>query len=245
MLTLDANPDLKSAALGITATVATHGLSVVEAESGVIAGGTVTTPESSWTGEANWSGGAYVDLAAGGTLRITVPTDDQARRVHPIVNQVVDPSGTTTWTTGTSRPGKGKSQLLGSTANGGAGEQGVTEAPGQLLPLPLTSTLPAQATQIVGTTDAAAQVDALLIQPLISTVAVTGPAGDSTLFVSADVSDTQRRIDVPRGQQLVQQAFDATGQPVARPHKGTGDQRSGKVFIAAGGFTQLWFEAKK
>ncbi|TFC01716.1 hypothetical protein E3O42_09755 [Cryobacterium adonitolivorans] len=245
MLTLDANPDLKAAALGVTATVATHGLSVVEAESGIITGGTVTTPESSWTGEANWSGGAYVDLAAGGTLRITVPTDDQARRVHPIVNQVVDPSGTTTWTTGTSRPGTGKQLLLGTTANGGAGEQGVTEAPGQLLPLPLANTLPARATEVVGTTDAAAQLDALLIQPLISTVAVTGPAGDSTLFVSADVADTQRRVDVPRGQQLVQQAFDATGQPVADSHKGTGDKRSGKVFIAAGGFTQVWFESKR
>ncbi|POH70873.1 hypothetical protein C3B59_03740 [Cryobacterium zongtaii] len=241
MLTLDANPDLKAAALGINATVATHGLSVVEAESGVITGGTVTTPASSWTGEANWSGGAYVDLAAGGTLRITVPADDQARRVHPIVNQVVDPAGTTTWTTGK----KGKQQSLGTTANGDAGEQGVTEAPGQLLPLPLASTLPGKATQVVGTTDAAAQLDALLIQPLISTVAVTGPRGDSTLFVSADTADTQRKVDVPRGKQLVQQAFDATGQPVADSHKGKGDKRSGTVFIAAGGFTQVWFEAKR
>ncbi|ANP73507.1 hypothetical protein [Cryobacterium arcticum] len=256
MITLDAHPDLKAAALGVTSTVATHGLSVVEAESGSITGGTVVTPESSWTGEANWSGGAYVDLAAGGTLRITVPADDQARRVHPIVNQVVDPSGTTTWTTGTGKPGKGPGKsgtgkpghgavTLGTTANGGAGEQGVTEAPGQLLPLPLTSTLPGKATQVIGTTDAAAQLDALLIQPLISTVAVTGPAGDSALFVSADTADAQRRIDVPRGQQLVQEAFDATGQPVADSHKGKGDARSGKVFIAAGGFTQVWFEAKK
>jgi len=241
MLTLDAHPELKAAAQGVTATVGTHGLSVVEAESGVITGGTVTTPASAWTGEANWSGGAYVDLAAGGTLRITVPADDQARRVHPIVNQGVDPSGTTTWTTG--KPGK--AQALGTTANGGAGEQGVTEAPGQLLPLPLTNTLPGKTTQVVGSTDAAAQLDALLIQPLISTVTVTGPAGDSTLFVSADTADSQRRIDVPRGQQLVQQAFDAAGQPVADAHKGKGDARSGKVFIAAGGFTQVWFEAKK
>ncbi|MGO4785092.1 hypothetical protein [Cryobacterium sp. W22_MBD10_FK3] len=246
MLVLDAHPELKAAALGITATVGTHGLSVVEAESGVLAGGTVTTPASAWTGEANWSGGAYVDLAAGGTLRITVPADDQARRVHPIVNQAVDPSGTTTWTTGKpGKPGAGRWLTLGTTANGGAGEQGVTEAPGQLLPLPLTGTLPGRATEVVGTTDAAAQLDALLIQPLISTVTVTGPAGDSTLFVSADVADSQRRIDVPRGQQLVQQAFDATGQPVADAHRGKGEARSGKVFIAAGGFTQVWFEARK
>ncbi|WP_205750204.1 hypothetical protein [Cryobacterium sp. SO1] len=238
MLTLDAHPELKAAALGVDATVGTHGLSVVEAESGVVTGGTVTTPASAWTGEANWSGGAYVELAAGGTLRITVPADDQARRVHPIVNQAVDPAGITTWSTG-------KSASLGTTANGGAGEQGVTEAPGQLLPLPLTNTLPGRSTEVVGSTDAAVQLDALLIQPLISTVTVTGPAGDSTLFVSADTADSERRIDVPRGTQLVQQAFDATGQPVADAPEGKGDARSGKVFIAAGGFTQVWFEARK
>jgi hypothetical protein len=245
MLVLDANPDLKAAALGITATVDTHGLSVVEAESGTITGGDVVTPESSWTGEANWSGGAYVDLAPGGTVSITVPTDDQDRRVHPIVNQVVEPSGTTTWTTSKGKHGTGKTLTLGTTANGGAGEQGVTEAPGQLLPLPLENTLPGRATQVTGTTDAAAQIDALLLQPLISTVAVTGPDGDSTLYVSADVADAQRRIDVPRGQQLVQQAFDAAGQPVDVPGAGKGAARSGKVFIAAGGFTQVWFEPKK
>jgi hypothetical protein len=245
MLTLDAHPDLKAAALGIDTTVATHGLSVVEAESGVVTGGAVVTPESAWTGEANWSGGAYVDLAAGGRVSITVPADDQARRVHPIVNQVEDESGTTTWTGGVRQSGTGKTQPLGTTANGGAGAQGITEAPGQLLPLPLPTTLPGKATRVVGTTDGAAQIDALLLQPLISTVAVTGTAGDSTLYVSADVTDTQRRVDVPRGQQLVQQAYDATGQPVAATNKGKGNDRSGKVFIAAGGFTQVWFEAKK
>jgi hypothetical protein len=245
MLVLDANPELKAAALGITSTVATEGLSVVEAESGTITDGTVVTPESSWTGEANWSGGAYVDLTSGGTVSITVPTDDQDRRVHPIVNQVVGPSGTTTWTTSKGKHGQGRKVLLGTTANGGAGEQGVTEAPGQLLPLPLQSALPGRASQVLGTTDGAAQIDALLLQPLISTVAVTGPDGDSTLYVSADTQDAQRRIDLPRGQQLVQQAFDAAGQPVDVPGKGKGASRSGKVFIAAGGFTQVWFEPKK
>jgi hypothetical protein len=246
MLVLDANPDLKAAALGITATVATHGLSVVEAESGVITGGTVVTPKSAWTGEANWSGGAYVDLAAGGRVSITVPSDAQARRVHPIVNQVVDPSGSAAWTGGIGRSGKGKTKPLGSTENGGAGAQGVTEAPGQLLPLPLPKTLAGMATRVVGTTDGAAQIDALLLQPLISTVAVTGPAGDSTLYVSADEGDTLRRVDVPRGQKLVQQAFDAAGQPIAdtRTDNGKGHAKT-KVFVAAGGFTQVWFEAKE
>jgi F0F1-type ATP synthase beta subunit len=98
---------------------------------------------------------------------------------------------------------------------------------------------------VTGSTDAVAEIDALLLQPLISTVAVSGPDGDSTLYVSADVADTQRRIDVPRGQQLVQQSFDAAGQPVELPGAGKGAARSGKVFIAAGGFAQVWFESRK
>ena len=245
MLTLDAHPDLKAAALGIDETVSTEGLSVIEAETGTITGsGSVSTPESAWTGEANWSGGAYVTLAAGDSLSIPVPASDQPRRVHPIVNQVVEPAGTTAWTA-PGRKGKHGTTQLGETLNGDAGEQGVTEAPGRLLPLALSTALPARSTVVVGTTDGAAQVDALLIQPLISTVAVTGPAGDSTLFVSADTRDTERRIDVPRGQKLVQQGFDATGQAIGDTSRGHGAGRSGTVFIAAGGFTQVHFEAKR
>ena len=242
MLVLDAHPDLKAAALGIDQTVSTDGLTVVEAESGSIVGGTVSTPESAWTGEANWSGGSYVDLAAGGTVTVTVPASDQPRRVHPIVNQAVEPAGTTAWTTD---EGRKKGRLLGSTANGDVGDPGVTAAPGRLLPLPLAAVLPAKATTVTGSTDGAVAVDALLLQPLISTVTVTGPAGTSTLFVSAATDKTVRTVEVPRGQRLVQQAFDAAGQPVNGSDRGRASAHGGKVTIVAGGFTQVWFEPKK
>ena len=72
MLTLDRNPVLRARALGIDRTVAIEGLSVVEAESGVLTGdGAVVTPASAWTGEALWSGGAYVALTEGD--RVTIP----------------------------------------------------------------------------------------------------------------------------------------------------------------------------
>ena len=130
MLALDANPGLKAKALGITRTVSTHGLSVVEAESGTIAGnGTVVKPASAWTGEANLSGGAYVALKAGASLNLPLPAADEPRNIYPIVNQGIAPSGSTSWTTA-----KGP---LGSTRNGGAGAQGITDAPGILFPFAL------------------------------------------------------------------------------------------------------------
>jgi hypothetical protein len=228
MLTLDANPALKSKALGIDETVSTTGLSVVEAESGTITGsGSVVTPSSAWTGESNWSKGAYVALGAGGAVSIPVAAADQARNVYPIVNQVEAPSGATSWTAGATR--------LGSTQNGGAGAQGITDAPGKLFPFSLTSTLPAGATAVVGASDGEAALDALLIQPLISTVAVTGPAGDSTLYVSAATVSSVRTVAVPKGFMLEQHAFDSSGRPVAAP--GDAADRAGRVTIAAGGFT--------
>ena len=227
MLVLDANPALKTKALGIDETVSTTGLSVVEAESGAITGaGSVVTPPSAWTGESNWSKGAYVALGAGGSVSIPVPASDQARNVYPIVNQAVAPSGSTKWTAG--------AIALGATPNGGAGEQGITDAPGKLFPFSLDHTLRAGATAVVGTSNGEASLDALLIQPLVSTVSVTGPAGDSTLYVSAATEPRVRTVAVPSGFVIEQHAFDSSGRPVAVP--GASD-RAGRVGVAAGGFT--------
>ena len=228
MLTLDANPTLKAQALGIDETVSTVGLSVVEAEAGTITGsGSVVTPPSSWTGEANLSGGAYVALGAGDSLSIPVPATDQARNVFPIVNQGEADSGSTAWSSATS--------TLGSTSNGGAGAQGITDAPGRLFPLSLEQALPGADTAVVGVFDGAASVDALLIQPLISTITVTGSAGESTVYVSAATESSVRTVVVPRGYRLAQQAFDATGTPVASVDKKA--PKTGAVTVVAGGFT--------
>ena len=233
METLDANPALKAKVLGINKKVATNGLSVVEAESGTIAGSgsvVVLPKEAVWTGDALWSGdpAAYVALNAGASLTIPVPVSDQARNVYPIVNQSVAQAGSTLWTAG-------KTQL-GSTPNGGAGEQGITDGPGKLFPFSLKRTLPAGATAVVGSSNGAASLDALLIQPLISTVAVTGPAGESTLYISSATMTSTRTIVVPKGFALQQRAFDSSGRPVA-PGRDSAAERSSQVRIVAGGFT--------
>jgi hypothetical protein len=229
MLTLDANPVLKAKALGINKTVAVNGLSVVEAESGTVAGGSVVTLPDAWTGESLWSGSAYVALTSGGSVSIPVPASDQARNVYPIVNQSVAPSGNTVWTAGNVQ--------LGSTSNGGAGASGITDASGKIFPFSLQRTLPAGVSAVVGTTEGAASVDALLIQPQISTVAVTGPAGDSTLYISSTTSTSTRFIDVPKGFVLQQRAFDSRGKSFTVSGDGVASGHSGQVTVAAGGFT--------
>lgn len=230
MLTLDANPVLKAKALGINKTTSINGLKVVEAESGVIAGsGSVVTLPDAWTGESLWSGSAYVALNAGGSLTIPVPASDQARNVYPIVNQGLAPAGSTLWTTGATK--------LGSSLNGGAGIQGITDAPGILFPFSLTQALPAGAINVTGTSDGSAALDALLVQPLISTVTVTGSAGDSTLYISAATTTSTRNVTVPKGYVLQQRAFDSTGKPVAVAGDGIASGHARRVTIAAGGFT--------
>lgn len=229
METLDANPQLKAEALGITKTVSLKGLSVVEAESGTLTGSaTVVTLADAWTGAAIWSGSAYVALKAGDTVTIPVPASDQASNVYPIVNQSEAPAGNTRWTAGRT--------LLGSTPNGGAGDQGIAGAPGKLYPFALQHTLPAGATSVVGTSDGAASVDALLVQPLISSVSVAGSGPDTTLYISAATTTGTRQVDVPKGFVLEQRAFDSNGRPV----KGSDSVAvgpSGRITIAAGGFT--------
>lgn len=233
MLALDDNPELKNKALGINRTVSTHGLSVVEAETGTITGGgSVVKPASAWTGEANLSGGAYIALKSGASLSVPLPAADEPRNIYPIVNQGLAPSGSTSWTTA--------SGPLGTTRNGGAGEQGITDAPGVLFPFALKRALPAGAPAVVGTTDGDVALDALLVQPQLSTVAVDGSGGQATLYVSAAKSTTVKPLQVPAGFVLEQRQYDSSGRPV--PGNGKSSP-SGNVTVAAGGFTLVSFVA--
>jgi hypothetical protein len=230
MEALDANPALKAEALGINKTVGVNGLRVVEAESGTITGsGSVVTPTSAWTGAAIWSGDAYVALNSGASVTIAVPASDQARNLYPIVNQSQAPADSTFWSAGSTQ--------LGSTPNGGAGAQGIAGAPGKLFPFTLKATLPAGATSVVGRSNGTAAVDALLIQPLVSTVAVTGPAGNTTLYISSTTTTSRRTITVPNGFVTQQMEYDNTGKPVGRVGEATATGGYTHVTVAAGGFT--------
>lgn len=92
MLELDASPDAADLAVSARMIVHRDTTTVVEAEAGQLSDGArVERPESAWTGESQWSGGAFVDSSDGAQLRWEVPASSQARLVQPVVNLVPDP----------------------------------------------------------------------------------------------------------------------------------------------------------
>ena len=82
-----------------------------------------------------------------------------------------------------------------------------------------------------------AALDALLVQPQLSTVSVDGPGGQSTLYISAAPTSTVRNVHLPAGFHLSQQAFDASGRPVTAGPKQNGADQSRRIRVAPGGFT--------
>lgn len=79
MLSLDAHPRVKAAAYGAVRTDL-ESWQLVEAEAGTLTGDAqVVTPESAWTGEANWSGGSYVALEREGALELEVSLPTRER----------------------------------------------------------------------------------------------------------------------------------------------------------------------
>jgi hypothetical protein len=168
MLALDGAPEIAR----LVGRPTYDGLRVVEAESAT--GGQVVTPPSAWTGESQWSNGAYLLLGAGESATWTLPSSSQPRLVLPIVNLVDTPSpARTKWTS--------DSHVLG-TIDHLTGPQGISAAPGALLPITLAKPLPSYATNLKATATAPAQVDALLLIPMISTLRLD----NATLLTSVD-----------------------------------------------------------
>ncbi len=187
MLALDAHPVAATLASSITG-YAYRGLFVVEAEAAALAGGAaVVRPPSAWTGAANWSAGAYVTVPAGGTVTFDVSGQDGAL-VHPIVNRRPGSHGTSTYT---AVDGRGRRTVLGRLDNGGLRDTGVVEADGLLKPFPLSRNLPAGAVSVVVETTGDLQLDALMLQPLVTTVRYARGSGTpAVLYVNSDDSPT-------------------------------------------------------
>ncbi|MEP6630571.1 MAG: twin-arginine translocation signal domain-containing protein [Lapillicoccus sp.] len=182
MLALDAHPVAGALAASISG-YAFHGLSVVEAEGGVLAGGaTVVRPPSAWTGAANWSGGAYVMVPAGGSLVLAVGGHD-GDLVHPIVNRRPGDLGTSTYW---ALDARGRRTLLGRLANGGLRDTGVVQADGLLKPFALDRALPDGSVSVVVESTGDLQLDALLMQPVVSTVVYARGGGTpAVLYANA------------------------------------------------------------
>jgi hypothetical protein len=207
MLALDANPDVAALAAAGAGLISRDGQQVVEAEAGRLTGpAAVVVPPSAWTGESQWSGGAYVQLGAGGTASWTVPAATQPRLVAAVLNRVPGPAGVARFTA--------PAGPLGEVRFGGGGPQGVSPAPGMLLPVTAPRELPAGATSLSATgRRGSGQLDALLLTPLVSALVTQG--GGSGVVLLSSVAGAPRRltITVPGSGRTVASAYDGHGRP--------------------------------
>jgi hypothetical protein len=230
MLALDARPDLARAAQATPEVHQRDGIQVVEAESATLGGpATVVQPESAWTGESQWSGGAYVSSDDGGSISFDLPAHEQDRWVEPVVE--LEPSaaaGRSTWTSGDER--------LGRIDHGRVGEQGISPAPGSLQAVALSRPLPAGETSLQTRSDGPTRVDAVLLRPLVGGVVLTGADGAATaLLTNSDRRVQQVSVDLPGTGPVLVQLYDDRGRLRA---KSTTDGLA-EIRVLPGGFTIL------
>lgn len=181
MLALDAHPESAAIARSVHG-YSFDGLQVIEAEGGVLTGGAVAvTPPSTWTGAANWSGGAYVSAPPGGAVRMTV-TGHDGDYVYLSVNRRVGDLGQSRCYATDSH---GHRTLLGWVDNGGLHHTGIVPADGLLAPVALRRALPAGTVAVHVESDGDLQLDALLIQPAVATVRYATSSGPVVLYANA------------------------------------------------------------
>ncbi|CAM5284264.1 hypothetical protein [Leifsonia shinshuensis] len=235
MLALDAHPAIKREALALTHRSAVDGLQVVEAEKGTLTGpATVVTPPSAWTGSANWSGGAYVSAATGATVTMTLPAGQPAARVLPIEDLGPDGtatsgSGTTAWTASAGN----RTVQLGASQNVRPGAQGIAPSPVFLLPQTLPVSVPADATTITARVSGQARLDAVLVQPVVSHLGLTG---SSSLDVYVNATSATVPQHLGSSGPVLATRYDATGHQVGAPIPLNGH---GTVTVVPGGFTTV------
>jgi hypothetical protein len=230
MLALDAHPQVAATATSLTRTTVTDGLHVAEAESGTLTGSAaVVTPPSAWTGSANWSGGAYVRASAGDTVTISVPALSGDTRVLPIVNLGSGGRGDTTWFASAG----GRGTRLGSSDNAEPAQQGIAPTTVFLLPQTLRGTAPSGTTSLSASAHGAVQLDAVLLQPVVSHLGLSGPSASLDVYVNG--LDQPSRQKLFRTNAVTVTRYDRFGHQVGA----TTSQRGGSVAVEPGGFTTV------
>jgi hypothetical protein len=226
MEALDANPEVAAVAQASAHLVRRDGQRTVEAEAAQLAGPATSVPaDPVWTGESQWSGGAYVQLAAGSELSWTVAAADQPRLVQAILDRVPGPAAVSEFSSGGTR--------LGGVDYGGGGAQGDSPAPGALLPVTAPKALPAGATSLIArTADGHGRLDAVELTPLVSTLVVDGDGHGVALLNSVAGVPRSVVVGVPGTGPTTATSYDSSGQ-LWRTTTGTG---SITVDVPPGGF---------
>lgn len=230
MLALDANPDVAQAAQQASV-VERVGTTTVQVEDATTTGAArVLAPESLWTGESLIGGTGYLALGDRATATLSVPRADEDRLVLPVVDLVPGSSAVTTWS--------GPQRVLGRVESGAVGPQGVSPAPGALLPVTLPRSLAREATALRLRTSARAgdeaRVDAVMLEPLVSRYVLTGRGHATALLRSADSTLARSVVRLPGSGSAVVEVYDSAARLLGRS---TTRGRTVAVTVAPGGFT--------
>ncbi len=230
MLALDAHPSVRSIATQSSEVQGVVGTQYVQAEDGTLgAGATAVVPTAFWTGEAQYDGSGYVDLADQGSETLALGAHPRSLAI-PVFDLQPDSSARTAFSAG-DRP-------LGAIRSDSIGPQGDSPAPGALLPRTLDTALPASAdTLTVRTTAAAgdvARLDAVLVQPLVSRLVLGSEGHGTALLRSAARTVQHATVTVPGTGPARVLEYDGEGTLLARSSVRTADV---PVRIAPGGVT--------
>jgi len=223
MLLLDANPDIAALATSITGLRSFTGLRALDAENARLSAGcTLVRPDGgAWTGEGNLSGGAYVHVPAGESVEFDVT--EPGGILHGLLWRKAQDAGEAEWEVFVG------SRLLWSTRTpaGGAGDRGLTEADGMLVPQLLGGDLPDGTVTVRCTSRGDLRLDALVVQPRVATAVYATTTGAAVLYANGSGAD-QRVVPLAPGS--------------GRAYEADGSQRgqaatSGQVRVRGGGFT--------
>ena len=230
MLALDAHPSVRQIATQSSQVQSVVGTQYVQAEDGTLgAGATAVVPKDFWTGEAQYDGRGYVDLADQGSETLALGAHPRSL-VIPVIDLRPDSSARTAFSAG--------DRSLGVIRSNAIGPQGDSLAPGALLPRTLDPALPASAdTLTVRTTAAAgdvARLDAVLVQPLVSRLVLGSTGHGSALLRSAAGTVQHATVTVPGTGPAQVLEYDGEGTLLARSSVRTAGVR---VRIAPGGVT--------
>jgi len=234
MLALDAAPDVADIARHAGGAYRRVGSTTVEAEDAVLSGAaTAITPSSLWTGESQYGGTGYVAIGNGGSVTFTVPPGT-ARLLMPVVDLQPGSTAVTTFRSGT--------RVLGTVRSGSVGAQGDSPAPGALLPVTLTSTLPGTApgarVRITATTVASggdvARLDALMLEPKVSRFVIGRQGHGTALLRNAGPDAETTSISVPGTDRARVEEYTGNGHLVSAQW---GEGSVVPVVVPAGGYS--------
>jgi hypothetical protein len=209
MLLLDANPDIAAAAR--TADVVERvGTLTLQGEDARLSGGArAAAPPALWTGESLFGGTGYAELPDGGEATFDLPPHPESL-VLPVLDLQPASTAETAFRAG--------DRVLGQARADDIGPQGDSPAPGALLPVTLTRTVPSGASRVTASAHAsgsdAARLDALLLEPLVSRLVLRGHGSGAALLSSASGRAEEARVDVDGTGPAVVETYDGHGRLV-------------------------------